>query len=257
MFRISFIIAGLFITVQVIGQYNSEIIPSPVFHALVLFENKGHHVKFTDAAQVWLNRLAKEKKFAIKYITTTDSIDENTLKKYQLIIQLDYVPYGWSKTAQSAFVKYIEQGWGGWIGLHHASLVGDFDGYKMWPWYCNFMGGIQFKNYIPDFATASVYIEDASHPAMKGLPQAFTIEQEEWYIYDTSPRPKVSVLATVDESTYTPGSPVKMGDHPVIWTNKNVKAKNIYIFMGHSPQLFLNKNFVQLFQNAIMWASHK
>lgn len=227
------------------------------FRALVLFENKGHHVQFTDTARIWLNRFAKEKHIALDYITTTDAIDEHFLGKYQLLIQLDYVPYGWSEKAQHAFIKYMEEGWGGWIGLHHASLVGDFDGYKMWPWYYDFMGGIRFKNYIPEFATATVYIEEASHPVMKGLPRSFTIEKEEWYIYDTSPRPNVNVLATVDESTYAPDVPVKMGDHPVIWTNRNVKAKNVYIFMGHSPQLFLDKNFVMLFENAIMWAAHK
>ena len=38
--------------------------------------------------------------------------------------------------------------------------------------------------------------------------------------------------------TYSPDSKIKMGDHPVIWSNKKYKAKNIYIFMGHSPVLF-------------------
>ena len=230
---------------------------TPGFYALVLFENKGHHVKFTDTAELWLNKLAKEKHLAVDYITTTDSIDEKKLRKYQLIIQLDYVPYGWSEKSQKAFVKYIEEGWGGWIGFHHASLVGDFDGYNMWPWYYDFIGGVRFKNYIPDFATAVVNVEDSLHPVMKGLPQKFIIEKEEWYTYNRSPRHKVNILANVDEATYTPDSPVKMGDHPIIWSNDKVKAKNIYIFMGHSPQLFLNKNFVALFENAIMWASKK
>lgn len=226
-------------------------------HALVLFENKGHHVKFTDTARIWLNHFAEKKKITLSYITTTDTIDEAFLKKYQLIIQLDYVPYGWSEKAQLAFKKYIEEGWGGWVGLHHASLVGDFDGYKMWNWYYGFIGSIRFKNYIPNFASATVHIENSSHPVTKNLPKTFIIENEEWYTYDTSPRPNVNVLATVDETSYTPDSPVKMGDHPVVWTNKKVKAKNIYIFMGHSPRLFLNPNFVQLFENAIMWAAQK
>jgi hypothetical protein len=34
-----------------------------------------------------------------------------------------------------------------------------------------------------------------------------------------------------------------MGDHPVIWTNEHVKARNIYIFMGHSPDLFENEAY--------------
>ena len=48
------------------------------------------------------------------------------------------------------------------------------------------------------------------------------------------------VIASVDESTYNPDSDIKMGDHPVIWSNLNFKARNIYIFMGHSLDLFNN-----------------
>ena len=38
-------------------------------------------------------------------------------------------PYTWPKEAEDAFVKYIEEGRGGWIGFHHATLLGEFDGY--------------------------------------------------------------------------------------------------------------------------------
>ena len=45
------------------------------------------------------------------------------------------------------------------------------------------------------------------------------------------------------------------GDHPVIWSNPHVKARNVYIFMGHYGGLFDNPNFVQLFKNAVYWAA--
>jgi type 1 glutamine amidotransferase len=48
-----------------------------------------------------------------------------------------------------------------------------------------------------------------------------------------------------------------MGDHPVIWSNEQVKAKNVYIFMGHSPELFDDVNYTTLFRNAIFWAASK
>lgn len=227
----------------------------PAFRALVLYENGGHHLAFTNAAIPWLNKLASEKNFIIDYLQKADSIDERFLKKYQVFIQLDYVPYGWPEKAQKAFIKYMEQGKGGWVGLHHASLLGDFDGYKMWPWFYEFMGGIRFKNYIPTFAAGEVVIEDSTHPVVKGLPRKFTISKEEWYTYDKSPRPGVNVIAHVDESTYTPASNIKMGDHPVIWSNGKLKAKNIYIFMGHLPELLQNSAFTTLFTNAVLWAA--
>lgn len=230
---------------------------NPAFNALVLYENRGHHLAFTNAAIPWLNQLAAEKNFSIDYLTKVDSIDEDLLKKYQVLIQLDYVPYAWPEKAQHAFIKYMEGGKGGWVGLHHASLLGDFDGYKMWTWFHEFMGNIQFKNYIPTFAAGEVIIEDSMHPVVKGLPKRFWIEKEEWYTYDKSPRPSVHVIAHVDESGYTPFSDIKMNDHPVIWSNEKMKAKNVYIFMGHAPELINNTAFTTLFSNAIIWAAGK
>jgi hypothetical protein len=32
-------------------------------------------------------------------------------------------------------------------------------------------------------------------------------------------------------------------------------TKNVYIFMGHSPDLFDNAAYLTLFKNAIFWAS--
>jgi type 1 glutamine amidotransferase len=117
------------------------------------------------------------------------------------------------------------------------------------------MGGIRWKDYIARFADATVRVEDHDHPLLTGIPDSFTIQKEEWYTYDKSPRPRVHVLAHVDESTYRPDTAIKMGDHPVIWTNEHVRARNVYIFMGHSPQLFDNPVYTRLFANAISWAA--
>jgi len=235
----------------------SAVVAQPRFHALVLFENGGHHLEFTNAAQPWLNKLATDSNFTIDYIKKADSINEVFFAKYQLFIQLDYPPYGWPPAAMAAFKDYIEKGKGGWIGLHHATLLGEFDGYAMWPWFSDFMGGIRFKNYIPTFASAQVIVEDEKHPCMKNLQLQFTVKKEEWYTYNKSPRKNVHVLASVNETSYAPNSDIKMGDHPVVWTNEHFPARNIYIFMGHGPDLFENKYYTTLLTNAIFWAAGK
>ncbi len=229
----------------------------PRFRALVLAENGGHHITYSQAARVWLDKLAADSNFEVDYIHTSTPIDENFLNEYQLFIQLDFPPYSWSEKSMKAFQEFMKNGKCGWIGFHHASLLGEFDGYPMWNWFSDFMGGIRWKNYIADFVTASVTVEETDHPCMRGIPSVFTIEKEEWYTYDKSPRPGVKVIASVDESTYAPNSEIKMGDHPVIWTNENMAARNIYIFMGHSPDLFNNVVYTTLFKNAIFWAAER
>lgn len=227
----------------------------PKFRALVLFENGGHHVAYSKRAMIWLDDLAAKANFAIDRINTPDQIDEDFLKKYKLFIQLDYPPYGWKPRAAAAFQDYIVNGKGGWIGFHHAGLVGAFDGFPVWTWYSVFMGGILWKDYIPTFAKADVQVEDKNHPIMEGVPIKFPVMTEEWYTWDKNPRPNVHVIANVDESSYQPDSKIKMGDHPVIWSNLHVKARNAYVFMGHSPDLFDNEAYLRLFRNAIFWAA--
>lgn len=232
--------------------------PRPLkFRAVALSERvTGDHQKFVEAARIYLDRLAAENAFEIDYITGTERINEKTLAQYKLFIQLNYPPYHWSPAAKSAFEDYITQGKGGWIGFHHAALLGEFDGYPMDPWFSQFLGGIRFTSYLPDFAKATVKIEDRASPLAKGLPASFVIDKEEWYTWSKSPRPNVHVLATVDESSYVPNTPIKMGgDHPVVWSNPNYKARNVYIFMGHHPGLFDSPEFVQLFRNAIFWGA--
>jgi hypothetical protein len=229
----------------------------PRFKALVIAEDGGHHILYTKAAKEWLTRLAIDSNFQVDYLTNPRSLDKTSLSKYQLIIQFDYPPYNWGRTAELAFQEYIENGKGGWIGFHHATLLGEFDGFPLWNWYSDFMGSIQFKNYIADFASGLVNVEQSSHPVMLGVPKQFLVEKEEWYTYNISPRlsKNISVIASVDEQSYLPKSKITMGDHPVIWSNNAMKAKNVYIFMGHSPDLFDNKSYTTLLKNAIFWTT--
>ena len=229
----------------------------PQFKVLAFSENGGHHVEYSKAAKIWLDKLALDSNFTIDYEHDTRKFTDAFLGQYQLLIQLDFVPYGWKTTEMNAFKQYLVEGKGGWIGFHHATLLGDFDGFKMWPWFSEFMGGITYKNYIPGFASGEVVVENSTHPVMKGVSAQFTIEKDEWYTYDKSPRANVKVLASVNEKSYQPKSEIVMGDHPVIWINEKIKARNVYIFMGHSPDLFNNSAYKKIFANAVFWASKK
>ncbi len=113
---------------------------APSFRVIALAEHGGIHKPFVDAAKIWLGKLASENNCAVDYIEDTEKIDDPFLAKYDLFIQLNYPPYNWTDTAKAAFIKYIEQGKGGWIGFHHATLLGEFDGFQMWPWFHQFMG---------------------------------------------------------------------------------------------------------------------
>ena len=164
---------------------------------LVLTERGGQHGGFTDAGLKWLTDESRKMNFSITEINNAKPITETYLSQFNLIIQLDYPPYTWPKEAEDAFVKYIEEGKGGWIGFHHATLLGEFDGFPLWQWFSDFMGGVRFQNYIAPLADGTVLVEDKKHPVMKGVQASFVVPDDEWYTYDKSPRPNVRVLASV------------------------------------------------------------
>jgi type 1 glutamine amidotransferase len=227
------------------------------FKVLVLTERGGQHEGFVVAALDWLTTYGAEANFEITVINHASEMNEAMLAKYQVIIQLNYPPYTWSKEAEAAFIQYMEEGRGGWVGFHHATLLGEFDGYPMWNWFSEFMGGIRFKNYIAATASGKVIVEDVRHPVMQGVSSSFVLPDDEWYTFDKNPRPNVHVLANVDESTYQPASDIRMGDHPVVWVNQKMKARNVYFLMGHHANLFQSNDFKTMFGNAILWAAGK
>ena len=79
------------------------------------------------------------------------------------------------------------------------------------------------------FNRRPVHIEDASHPAVAGLPSPWS-RRDESYDFRTNPRPNVTVLATLDESSYVGGT---MGtDRPIVWAHATAGARLLH---GHGP----------------------
>ena len=225
----------------------------PPRKVLVLAERGGLHEPFTATGLQWLEDNKDRLNMQLVIMESAEGLTKGELNQYHLVLQLNHPPYAWSKEAQEDFQHYIDRGIGNYIGFHHASLLGEFDGYGMWQWFSDFMGGIRYDNYIADKCDGTVQVEDRRHPVMKDIPGTFVIEDDEWYTYNTDPRPNVHVLAHVDEASYTIKTNIKMGDHPVIWTNPSKGARNVYFQFGHSKLLFDNPVFVRLLENAIKW----
>ena len=244
--------------------------PAPRFNVLVIAELRDPtnpdgneiHRPYVEAAKTWLDRLAADSNFTVSYLESPDAITDSTLEKVDVIWQMNFTPFRWNAAAKAALEKYLNRGRGAWLGDHHASLYGAAVTRETWPWFFdNLIGGINYKNYISKFASGIVRVEDAAHPVFKNVPASFPIATEEWYVWDRSPRARVHVLASVDESTFefvdASQRGIRMGDHPVIWTNDKLAGRNLYIFMGHHPNLFANAAYTTLLTNSIMWLANR
>ena len=156
--------------------------PEPT-RVLVLYENAGHHKPFSEAVLPWLREIAPQENLVLTEVHNPKNFNEEYLAGFDVIVQLDYAPYGWPEEAVEAFEEYVDEGRGGWVGFHHASLLGEFDGFPMWDWFSGLLGGIRYENYIEPLTDGTVCVEDASHPVMAGVPATFVIQHDEFYTY--------------------------------------------------------------------------
>ncbi len=98
---------------------------------LVLAERGGLHEGFTATGLEWLEEQKERLHLELTVLNSAKVIPEGELQKYQLLLQLNYPPYAWSDAARKDLERYIDEGVGGYIGFHHATLLGEFDGYGM------------------------------------------------------------------------------------------------------------------------------
>jgi type 1 glutamine amidotransferase len=255
---------GLIVLMVMLITGLAQAAAAPRFKVVFLAEESpsDQHYQTVLAAKAWIAKLATDSNFSVTCVVDPKGFTDTYLADYKVIFEFNYPPFNWNTTSVAAFQKYMEQGKGGWVGFHHASLYGSAVGETGWPWFSTFLGGIQYTGYIAALATATVRLEDTLHPCMKGVTKTFSVANDEWYTWSPNPRQNsnVKVLANVDESTYNPnrGSDPKMGsDHPVVWSNQSstYKGRNVYIFMGHSATCFTNTAYTKLASNSIFWAA--
>jgi len=159
---------------------------------------------------------------------------------------------------EQAFQQWLQAG-GGWLGIHAAG-----DGsHKGWDWYRRELIGADFTAHImgPQFQRAMVVLENQRHPALASVPDIWDHE-EEWYSWEKSPRLEgFTILATLDEETYNPeqkfffGEPrdLRMGDHPVVWSNCVGEGRSVYAAMGHKEDAFTQPQVRTLLDSALQW----
>jgi len=198
-------------------------------------------------------KLAADNNFNLTFTRDTAMINDDTLAKYQVFVQLHLAPFDMSGRQQQALQKFIESG-KAFVAIHAAGLTGKqfHPNDVYWQWFEDAMGGVTYSPH-PKFQQGTLVIEDHDHATTKNLP-ATIVMTDEWYEFNRSPRGNVRILAHADESTYTQNKP--MGDHPLIWVNEKYR-RFIYIGVGHDSTAYDNPPYALLLKNALVWAASK
>lgn len=182
------------------------------------------------------------------------------LEKFSVIVLNSMTGDVLNAEQKAALESFIEAG-GGLI-VHHGG--GDGSSGEGWPWYKELIGTVFVSHPMdPQLQEASVVTLAPEHPVMSGLPEGFS-QTDEWYSFDGPVAGEVTVLAGLDESSYSPVNKVygevsdlRMGpeasDHPIIWAKCPGKGRMVYSALGHNIASFDGKAHQNLLRNAMSW----
>ncbi|HEU4895023.1 MAG TPA: ThuA domain-containing protein [Acidimicrobiia bacterium] len=178
-------------------------------------------------------------------VTATEDpgIFTNTgLESFAVIVFLNTTGDVLDMGQQSAMEAFIRSG-RGFVGVHSAADT-EYD----WPWYGGLVGAYFERHPAPQSAIVDVV---ASHPVVEEVDRQFE-RFDEWYDFRARPGQGVTILATVDESTYEGGT---MGmEHPIVWAQEYDGGRSAYIGFGHTSESFEEPLVLTLLGNAIEWA---
>lgn len=226
--------------------------------AILVFSktNAFRHEEAIPAAAKMFDAAAAKNGWSVYHTENGATFAPEILAKFDVVVFSNASGDLFTAPQEAAFKGFLENG-GGYVGIHAA---GD-NSHADWGWYMTDIIGTTFTGHPmdPQFQKATVRVEDKTNPATAHLPDTWS-RTDEWYSFDKSPRKAgVNVLATLDESTYKPGSFVgtelAMGkDHPIIWTRCVGQGRVLYTALGHTAASFSEPENVQMLTGALEWA---
>ncbi len=215
------------------------------------------HKEAIPAANALFDSLAVENGWGIYKTENGAAFSPAILARFDAVVFSNTSGDVFTPEQREAFKSFLENG-GGYVGIHAA---GD-NSHAAWGWYMDKVIGTTFVGHpmAPQFQQAAVRIEDRRNPATRDVPAEWR-RADEWYSFDKSPRskPGISVLATLDEGTYKPGSffgtELGMGkDHPIIWARCVGKGRTLYSALGHTAATYAEPKYRQHITGALKWA---
>ncbi len=201
------------------------------------------HGSIPDAIDA-IRTIAEQDGFQVDQTEDAAAFNVANLSQYQAVMFLMTTGNVLDDQQQAAFEDYLRAG-NGYAGLHSATDT-EYD----WEWYGNLVGAY-FANH-PSIQDAVLDIEIDNHPSTQNLPNPW-LRRDEWYNFRTNPRGQVTVLATIDESSYSGGS---MGDdHPIAWFHDFDGGRSWYTAGGHTSASYEEPGFLAHILGGLQYAA--
>lgn len=179
-----------------------------------------------------VRELGQSAGFAVDATEDAAAFTARNLRRYDAVVFLSTTGDVLDPAQQRAFEGYIRGG-GGYVGIHAAADT-EYD----WAFYGG-LAGAYFQSH-PAIQPATVVVEDRAHPSTSELSPTWN-RTDEWYNYRSTPRDRVHVLASLDESSYTGGT--MNGDHPIAWCQDYQGGRAFYTGFGHTKESYADPAF--------------
>lgn len=236
-------------------------LPSDLGHPAVLVFSKTNGFRHTEAIDAGLpvfEAMAKRRGWSIFATENGAVYTTELLDRFDAIVWFNVSGDVLSEDQRSALLARVGAG-AGFFGVHG---TGGDPSYK-WEAHPGTLVRAQFIGHPmgPQFQEATINVEAQDHPVMRHMSPTW-VRTEEWYSFEKSPRgPGVQVLATLDESTYTPRMKIavidrdlRMGDdHPIIWSHCVGKGRAIYSALGHQAEAYSEPTHLTFLEESIAW----
>jgi type 1 glutamine amidotransferase len=170
--------------------------------------------------------------FAVDATESAAAFTPDNLHRYGAVVWMSTSGDVLDDAGRAAFERYVRDG-GGYVGIHSASDT-EYD----WPWYGGLVGAY-FRSH-PAIQDATIRVEDRTHPSTAHLARSWN-RRDEWYDYRATPRDRVHVLASLDESSYSGGG--MGGDHPIAWCHAYDGGRAWYTGGGHTRESYTEPPF--------------
>jgi type 1 glutamine amidotransferase len=197
------------------------------------------------AARDMMNAMASSSgEFTVTMTEDVSAITASTLAGYDvLFFALTSGELPFDSEQKAAILNFVSGG-RGFLGVHSAT-----DTLYDWPDYGRLVGAY-FKEH-PWTQSATVLVEDQTHPSTVGLGDRFTLT-EEFYTFRENPRPRVQVLLRLD-----PSSVGTTGDYPLAWTQSYGAGRVYYNALGHFADTWRDARFQRQLTGALRWAARR
>ncbi|MEU4676585.1 ThuA domain-containing protein [Micromonospora sp. NPDC023737] len=205
------------------------------FSVLVFSKTAGFRHDSIPTGIAAIQQLGAEHGFTVDTTEDGGAFNDANLAKYQAVIWLSTTGDVLDGDQQAAFERYVKAG-GGYVGIHAAS-----DTEYSWGWYGDLVGAYFAGHPSPQQAT--VKVEDHAHPSTSELPDRWS-RFDEWYNYQSNPRPDVHVLASLDERSYSAGAGAMGADHPIAWCQDFDGGRSWYTGGGHTRESYAEPEFL-------------